>query len=391
MKAAYKRRARMAEQLLQKIAPKHAKKQEESTIISESGASETKNLPPSVAICASCPATAKGMSVVHTNMLPVSLPVTDYNRQRAEKVNGILTFSLVQQIKNGVSDSPGFVVIVISRCLGAIGVKSQIRSGLRHTNEGSSPHVWLDIDGYVIDNTFSKDLRIEAVQYLFNNAPICYEICEFSCPESHKMQFELDNAADAVEKASIIKRNCFNFYTRKHDKTLALGLNKKHMFNYYFAMIRHLNDVYGVSIIGIDPKIRFMCWRCELYPESIYFLTNLAKSDDIKGTKASSETYWKFRKCGKCMVANYCSFQCQRDDWGDNHNITCLSRGSGRLPPLSNIPLLTDPPKKVTDQLKHEANLNSELCDSSRLRPPSTLKDICLKAFLLSKIATNVK
>lgn len=266
------------------------------------------------------------------NTPPFSLPVTESNQQKAGEINDLLKFSLGQQIDDDVSDSAGFVVVLMHRCLDAICVDNQINYGRRHINGESSPHMWLNIDGNVIDNTYSMELYGLSAEYLCKNTPECYEICEFSYPESQNIQHENDTDENTAAVTEIIGSR-FNFCSKEPDRTLALGLNKEQLFNYYFAMIRYIYDTHGVSIIGIDPKIRFMCWHCERYPESgRKFLTDVVGLSNVNKTNTLSKITWKFQQCGQCMVANYCSLRCQREDWINNHNITCLSRGSVYLP-----------------------------------------------------------
>uniref|UniRef100_A0A0B6YBE9 MYND-type domain-containing protein n=1 Tax=Arion vulgaris TaxID=1028688 RepID=A0A0B6YBE9_9EUPU len=278
------------------------------------------------------------------NTLPFAFPITEENHQRAEIINEILTFSMLQQKEDEVSNNAGFVVILVSRCLNAIGIDNQIDSGYRHTHGDTFPHMWLIIDGCVIDNTYIKDLPEQSTKYLCKTTPKCYESYEFSFSETHMPNLKLNATNVAMGMTNSVLKGRIHFYTSKPNRALALGLNREQLFNYYFAMIRHMYDIYKVCITGIDPKIRFVCWWCEQYPKlGKHFLSEIGGPCDIKETNTSSKLTWKFSHCSRCMVANYCSLKCQKSDWTDNHNIICLSRGSVYLPPLGDIPFISDP------------------------------------------------
>ncbi|BFZ22500.1 hypothetical protein BsWGS_25539 [Bradybaena similaris] len=275
------------------------------------------------------------------NVLPFAFPVKEGDEERCEKINEILMFSLKQQKENEVSDITGFVTIVISRCLEAVGVSNQVDCGYRHIVEGSYPHMWLVVDGYVIDNTYIKDLQALSLKHICKNTPKCYESCDFS----KKPNLKSSSATNDTTTTRFKTKTRIDFYLRNSDKALAIGLNKWQSFNYYFSMIRYMYDNHRCCIVGIDPKVRSVCWWCDCYPKSgRAFLSDIVRPSDFKETDTSSKVTWQFQHCSHCTVANYCSERCQKADWLDNHHITCFSRDSAHLPPLSDNPYNADTP-----------------------------------------------
>ncbi|GFO48438.1 hypothetical protein PoB_007494300 [Plakobranchus ocellatus] len=301
---------------------------------------------------------------------PFSLPVEVENHK---KINDILHFSLRQQKEEEISDNSAIVSHLVSRCLAAAGIQNRVAYGYRRARQTSSstpkdaksnqdghevcllaktPHVWLTIQGHVIDNTYCKDLPIECRRYLSEHASKCYE--EAKLEYTNSVENFGANAGlwsvESVEKVRTVMKKRIEFCMRHPDMALALGHNNEHFYNYFFAMIRYMYEEFGVSVSGIDSNIRLICWWCDSYPQrgkDLYSdtlalrLNNAGsaseESEQISTVNSLSTNSWRFLQCGRCMVANYCSQNCQRHDWADNHHATCLPRGSVSLPPISNI------------------------------------------------------
>merc|ERR1712154_372750 len=101
-------------------------------------------------------------------------------------------------------------------------------------------------------------------------------------------------------------------------------------------------NVYKVTIQGINPEVRYQCWRCFEFPKaSRWYLSNyifpqseendsgddepLPQEDELltaTNDLSLSGSSWKFKQCPRCMVANYCSRKCQEEDWAGSHKLT---------------------------------------------------------------------
>ncbi|CAG5118162.1 unnamed protein product [Candidula unifasciata] len=293
------------------------------------------------------------------NVLPFAYPENEQNQQKSKTINEILRFSLKQQKEDEITNNSGFVTVVVSRCLEAASMWNSVVCGIRHTHNSLQPHMWIDIDGYIIDNTYIKDFPAENLMFLCENTPKCYDRCDFSHLKAYEAIPKQQSAADTMKAAGIIPRKRIDFYDYKPDQALAIGLNREQSFNYYFAMIRYMYDKFGVSVAGIDPKIRSVCWWCGCYPRAGKpFLSDIQIPDEdvsnippninvsfprFKETDSPSKVTWKFPHCSRCTVAQYCSPECQKTDWLENHAINCFSRGSMYLPPFGDVPLTFDP------------------------------------------------
>ncbi|KAK6970748.1 hypothetical protein BgiMline_026431 [Biomphalaria glabrata] len=247
------------------------------------------------------------------------------------KINPLLSFSLNQQKDEDISRDPGFISLVIHRCLETIGIKSKVVFGERKSDNTHSfePHVWLVIDGNIIDNCYIEDICETSVRYLQDNVHQCYKECE---PD-----LSILKDIKSIEPAVNLKK-CLYFYIKKPDHALALSLNREQYYNYYFAMIRYMHEHHNAAITGVDPRVRYICWYCERYPKGgKNFISDILvqEIDADQWVDSSCSSSWKFFHCKQCMVASYCDKSCQRNDWNEIHNITCLPRGSVCQSPLS--------------------------------------------------------
>lgn len=238
-----------------------------------------------------------------------------------EKINEILKFSLQQQRDDEISDSNGFVTIVLHRCFTAIGIETRIVYGERRVDMKKSwPHVWLRIKDFIIDNSNINNLEESNILYMQTNIEECYKECE------------LDTNSQQSSRLLNVKQQ-IKLFVQESDMALALSLNHEHYYNYYFAMIRHMYDEYKVSMIGIDPNVRYICWGCRKYPrQGVGFVSDILK-EDVPLEETNHMTSWRFLNCSRCMVASFCSHKCQNENWKEAHRFTCLPRGSVCLPP----------------------------------------------------------
>ena len=223
----------------------------------ELGASET----------ASKPNKVKPMATDFTK-LPFALPKKAENQ---EIVNKILRYSLKQQKDDDISDNTALVTHLISRCLNAAGIDHRIAYGYRRTHPTARdkenpmrfsvcPHVWLVIKDHIIDNTYIKNMPEKNCKYLCDNTPGCYQESNYNTPSEIAEHCPVECRPRAAMKKKI------EFCMRRPDLGFALGHNNEHFYNYFFAMIRFMFEEFDVSVVGIDPSVRFMCWCCENYP-----------------------------------------------------------------------------------------------------------------------------
>ena len=74
-----------------------------------------------------------------------------------EKINDIMNKSWIIQKGLRVTNACLVVNLVLHRCLKAIGVHANKIYGV-YIGHLKLPHVWLDIEGHVVDNIFVEDL-----------------------------------------------------------------------------------------------------------------------------------------------------------------------------------------------------------------------------------------
>ncbi|RUS79098.1 hypothetical protein EGW08_013151 [Elysia chlorotica] len=279
---------------------------------------------------------------------PFALPEHVEDHQR---INRILRYSLRQQKEDEISDNAAIVTFLISRCLTAASIPHRVVCGYRRVYPDDcsnnnpmpfpvSPHVWLVIKDHIIDNTYIKIMPEWMCNYLHDHISDCYDETDNEFNGASKLQDEVPSIC--IPRGFMKKK--IQFCLRRPDMALALGHNNEHFYNFFFSMIRHIYETYGATVKGIDPTTRLICWRCESYPETGKGLYSdaLAHSGqdcldvELKSVPSSSSTTWRFLQCSRCMVANYCSVECQSQDWWEIHEYLCLSRGSVFLPPISN-------------------------------------------------------
>ena len=206
------------------------------------------------------------------NKLPFVLPK---NVDGHEKINNILKYSLHQQKVEEISDNAAIVTLVVSRCLAAADINHKVVYGYRkvHHDSNSSdnplpfavaPHVWMVIKDYIIDNAYIKKMPERTCNYLHDHMPGCYEESNNEFNELLALQSEIP---DACRPRGMMKKR-ITFSMRHPDMALALGHNNEHFYNYFFSMIRHMYEEHKVTVKGIDPTIRLICWGCESYPQN---------------------------------------------------------------------------------------------------------------------------
>ncbi|XP_005102853.1 uncharacterized protein LOC101858424 [Aplysia californica] len=289
-------------------------------------------------------------SEVDLSTLPYRYPETEENH---EAINDLLEYSLEQQREFEISDNAGFVVTVLHRCLNALNVQNSVVHGYRDLNGVDIPHMWLEIKQYYIDNSFLRDICKSSVEYLRRTYPRCYKISLFKTSDPPPIPTG-ETIYETKETRNYLRKNRIAFYAELPDYGLAQSFNREQSYNFYFAMVRYMFDKHQVSFQGIDPQIRYICWRCKKFPKAgLPHLSHIItpesgqeyESDsDIPQVSSNGGSSWRFLQCPRCMVASYCSRRCQEADWAGKHVINCLSRGSVYLPRLGDIdfPIFAD-------------------------------------------------
>jgi len=266
-------------------------------------------------------------SDVNENALPFAVPKSEKDH---EKINALLKFCKEQQKEFDITNRPGFVEVILQRCLKAIGVKSSIVYGWRDICGPSSfVHIWLKINQHHVDNTYWGCQS--SFHYLIRNYPSCYTPVE---------SFETTPAPHSKGKeCEYVKKRRIKFFIKYPDHGLALCLNREKAYNFYFSMIRYMFEQHEVSVQGVDPKVRYHCWNCFKFPKAgLSYLSHIIEEESEKETRGddfstmTGAVTWKYPQCSVCLVANYCSRKCQEEDFSQGHDIYCLPKDIPFLP-----------------------------------------------------------
>lgn len=258
---------------------------------------------------------------VDESALPFAVPKSEKDH---EKINCLLRYCKEQQREFDITNRPGFVEIILHRCLQALGVKSTVLYGYRDVSGPTSQaHVWLKINEHYIDNAYWGCCK-DSARYLQQHYPHCYTPCQ---------SFERTKPPHPRISECEYKKKRIEFFAANPDCGLALCLNREQSYNFFFAMIRYMFDEHKVYVQGIAPQIRYHCWRCFKFPKAgLSHLSNImdddSENEDCEDniSPAPGGASWKFLQCPSCMVASYCSRKCQVEDYALGHGINCLPK-----------------------------------------------------------------
>ncbi|XP_062576684.1 uncharacterized protein LOC134238584 [Saccostrea cucullata] len=217
---------------------------------------------------------------------------------RAKAIRGLLSTSMGLQKSLRVSNACSKINLILHRCLTAMDIQSRIVYGILDAGEIKLAHVWLEVQGHVVDNTFVEDIPSEQLILLKSKSKYVEKN-----PEEESGLY----LGDEVTKKHGIDDHIiklFKWDLQNPEKSLVVMQNKVQLKSYFQKIKVFVNLKFSVSVEEPSSTTRSQCWECG---------------------KESSQT--KFKKCSQCKVAVYCSRDCQKKDWKKIHKVLCLPPG----------------------------------------------------------------
>ena len=212
---------------------------------------------------------------------------------KAMFVNDILKDSYNLQKQLLMTNACAFVNIILQRCFKAADIETEIIYGILDYGSYLIPHVWLTIDGTIVDNTYA--MHIPENLFVISKSTAKYINEEPS--ESNNKCFLGDE--ETRSKGGVDHNiKLFKWVLNNQDQALVMSFNKLQIQHYYTMMTRFMKDKYNVTVPAFVPPNHY-CWKCQ--------------------TEAS-----QLKSCARCKVSKYCSKQCQKNDWKEIHKIACL-------------------------------------------------------------------
>ena len=212
---------------------------------------------------------------------PFGIPVQN---PHSTKLAWILEKSLYIQAKHMVSNACLQVSIFLQRWIKAVGINSQMIYGI-HQGAMNIPHVWLEVDGYIVDNTYLKDVELDDFILLKKGG-------EYK--RWHEVEGEDLFLGDEYTRSLRIPDHNVSFFKwgiSNVEKLLAMSYNSDPLSHYFRELESEIELEYEVSVPEIANR---SCWYCG------------KRGDGLK-------------KCAKCKVALYCDKDCQRNNWKTIH------------------------------------------------------------------------
>ena len=221
---------------------------------------------------------------------PFGIPVQS---PHSTKLAWILEKSLNIQAKHMVSNACLQVSIFLQRWIKAIGINSQMIYGIHHYDM-NIPHVWLEVDGYIVDNTYLKDAEMD--DFILMKKGGKYK-------RWHEVEGDLFLGDEYTRSLRIPDHNVsfFKWGFSNVEKLLAMSYNSDPLSQYFRELESEIELEYEVYVPEITNR---SCWHC-------------GKNGD------------GLKKCTRCKVALYCGRNCQRQDWRAIHKQVCIPPGYG--------------------------------------------------------------
>jgi len=256
---------------------------------------------------------------VHLNCPPWRLPAS---HREAAKINLLLEQSLLFQASTLPSEADVFphlkhsilsnnaleVSTLLRKCISKLNVKALVICGLFKGPRGNAfPHVFLDIDGHIIDNSYTHleekwtpEMNMEAFVERFSQRKQLENYVRES-PSGTKLAIigkeflgEKFNQMD-INYLEIVCQTEMN-----QDKHLAMQICKYGgnlgVFLFDLLMRNFINETYGVCLEPVEKEMAGKCWSCGLAGEDL-------------------------KTCTGCKIGMYCDKNCLQDDWMDMHKL----------------------------------------------------------------------
>ncbi|OWF45865.1 uncharacterized protein LOC110456471 [Mizuhopecten yessoensis] len=224
---------------------------------------------------------------------PFGLPASN---PKANIVNTILKENYLCQKENRISNACGIVSIVLKLCFDAVDVPVSIKYGiLKFINKMRLPHVWLDFQGHILDNTFMV-YQDEDTFIKIKTMGVC-EYEEGTGNTEHLFLGDQDNRRLGIPDHN---KNEFQVLLKRPESTMTIAVrNMPHIGAYYHRMREIMDRQFKVSIKNFfDRSADTKCWACD-------------------GEKPTEE----LKKCSVCKVACYCDKTCQKKDWKEHKHV----------------------------------------------------------------------
>ena len=228
---------------------------------------------------------------------PFGVPIDVKN---AEKINDIMNKSWKTQKSLGVGNACLIVNCVLHRCLKAIGVHANKINGVLYgvheynTENLKLAHVWLDIEGHVVDNTFVEEISEPLL--ITMKESLTYTATSVKEEEGLFLGDHVTRQRLGIDDHNVAK---FEWMLLNEDKGLALSKNKPEFWQYFKMMTEYMLHKYKANVEQVSETVVTNCWGCN-------------RSDlDLK-------------VCGDCKIAKYCSRECQKKDRKIHSKPVCL-------------------------------------------------------------------
>ncbi|XP_061184709.1 uncharacterized protein LOC133192723 [Saccostrea echinata] len=218
---------------------------------------------------------------------------------RAKDIRELLSTSMGLQKSLRVSNACSKINLILHRCLTAMGIQSRIVYGIldaQHHGGIKLAHVWLDVQGHVVDNTFVEDFSSEQLFLLKTKAMFVEKN-----PEEENDLYLGDEVTENLGVGDHVIK-AFRWDLQNPEKALAIMQNKIQLKSYFQKIKAYVSLKFSVSVNEPSTQTTSQCWEC--------------------GKKSSHNV---LKKCSRCKVAVYCSKDCQKRDWMNIHKELCLS------------------------------------------------------------------
>lgn len=233
------------------------------------------------------------VETINFAQFPLGLPPDHVN---SGTVNAILQTSFRIQHQMGMVQGCIFINIILKKCLSAIGIDSDIVYGCLDRDSIKIAHLWLTIDGRIVDNSFSGILSVqESVHFKLSMKSRCY-IDHFD-----PLDDRVFNGDEYTRRNGYLDHNPKQtlWFINNQDKALLMYQNVQNIQYYYNELVKFVKSRHNVDILLPVSKD---CWSCGNVREDL-------------------------KTCKRCKIAKYCGKICQKKDWKCIHSELCRPPG----------------------------------------------------------------
>ena len=177
---------------------------------------------------------------------PFGLPPTSV---KAQVVNDILKKSFSLQRRLSMSNACAFVNTILQRCFQAAEIETDLIYGLLDRDKYIIPHIWLIIDGNIIDNTYvmqmseNEYVKLKTTGGYINKTPSESDVRYFLGDE--------DTRSLGTDDHNI---KLFKWFLKNQDQALAMSFNKLQIKQYYKMLTYFMKAKYNVAVPHFLPS-----------------------------------------------------------------------------------------------------------------------------------------